>query len=761
MNYNPMSGNDYDAIRWLEEKSNDPNSEALKNAWIVLKKYYDECKEELRNIDTSTSPFQDNSEKINIFSKVKEIIYNPLFILEVKDFFNQQELNEETILNIINKQNHTLEEEWLIAKIMRLYNMHLKLGHSARITYVAEHGLQNLPETPNNLLLKRTVLLSALLHDIGRFYEATHYNSFGTMQAKEKKINSIENGKVREKQLLVDHAIAGYYYSLASALELHKLLNVNEDEEKIRYITEAIAAIVVRYHQVANGLIAHFDYQGPNDPLSSIDYQQLVESLYQFINDSYDQAILMDYGVDSKMNPNHKAFIDNFIQKIESFFLEKDPSITDTDWSLYDDGFEYDKNEPLSFYNEIKKGIKNIFENMHGMDIGAISTKIVNFLNDLLLRLTKEGFTSEEKDSLKMEIENHLKGMLNYDIAASINDTFINKSEVNAAVHYLISAALNMTMDADKIDILNQRALGIYNTSYKIATLSIFPTENTSLLEIIEEYFKYDFQKTGEFFVIDNKILRILNSMKKQQGNDVYQMLQTKIGNFLDLKLPENTPIFVYRDRIIIGKNEYPNAELYNIFTTNWIQYLKSNMNLQGDTFKEFKENNYGLLQLTISREDFEDNIKDYPEEQKIEFFKNLLVTDGLRERFMTKSKNRPLKGWILDIENEDSDHLVHGSVSGLLWQLNQFIMVNMRNKKSLEFIRDYNLLDQIYYQYLEKDPIVAEIIKEHIEYVKNFINQTIELIETDSLTDEILTSMRQNLYNSFVSNNNLSKRNV
>ena len=41
MNYNPMSGNDYDAIRWLEEKSNDPNSEALKNAWIVLKKYYD------------------------------------------------------------------------------------------------------------------------------------------------------------------------------------------------------------------------------------------------------------------------------------------------------------------------------------------------------------------------------------------------------------------------------------------------------------------------------------------------------------------------------------------------------------------------------------------------------------------------------------------------------------------------------------------------------------------------------------------------
>ena len=91
---------------------------------------------------------------------------------------------------------------------------------------------------------------------------------------------------------------------------------------------------------------------------------------------------------------------------------------------------------------------------------------------------------------------------------------------------------------------------------------------------------------------------------------------------------------------------------------------------------------------------------------------------------------------------------MVHGTISGLIWQLNQFIMVNMRNKHSYEFIKNNHILDQILEQYEKKDPEISRVVKDYIDYCKVFIDKSLEEIKTDTLTSEMLGEMREKVYN-------------
>ncbi|MBP5678393.1 MAG: NUDIX hydrolase [Bacilli bacterium] len=184
MSYNPMSVDDYEAIQWLEEESK--NLPALGNAWTILKAYYEECKQELKRIPTEPSPFENINEKMNVYGLAKEVLSNDSFMKECEEYFG---ISKEMLSSLILEKSNDSEKEWMVAKVVRFYNMHLKLGHSARITYIAEKELEHVPESHNSDLLKRTVLLSALLHDVGRFYQAAHYNdlSDARMKKNEKK----------------------------------------------------------------------------------------------------------------------------------------------------------------------------------------------------------------------------------------------------------------------------------------------------------------------------------------------------------------------------------------------------------------------------------------------------------------------------------------------------------------------------------------------------------------------------------------------
>ena len=132
--------------------------------------------------------------------------------------------------------------------------------------------------------------------------------------------------------------------------------------------------------------------------------------------------------------------------------------------------------------------------------------------------------------------------------------------------------------------------------------------------------------------------------------------------------------------------------------------------------------------------------------EERIDAIRKLLISDGMKKRFMLEANNGMKAGWVLD--SEDSDEMIHGAISGLIWQLNQFILCNMRNRSSFEFVEQYDILDQIYEQYLEKDPEVAAILKEYIDYCKKFIQHSLASLKEDTFTGEDLAQMRQEVYN-------------
>ncbi len=727
MKHNPMSADDYEAILWLEDKSKE--LPALNNAWIVLKGYYEECKKSLNNNDTDFSPFQDKREKDSVYSFVSQVIDNEMFMGEVNDFL---EINKKDVEDILHEKDSSTEHQWIIAKIARLYNMHLKLGHSARITFVAEQELENIPESNNSELLRRTVLLSALLHDVGRFYQAANYNDLSDARMKSSEDNI--------GGLAVDHAIAGYYYSLASALELHKLTDCNSEEELLRYVTEAIASVVVKCHQKSNNSIDYFDYNGSS---SVLDSTSLVTDLTQFIDYSYDSSKLMDYRVDSKIDPKHKEFIDAFIDKIKAVLYDKE-----LDYSMAS-GFDYNQALIDSLYEELNRDIRNIIEHTHGKSVSDVSDEIVDAVNRKVIELSHEGLNEKEKEDYKKQIEDSLAGMLDYDIASSVEEIFKNNGDIPNAVRFLISSSMSMTMDADKIDILNQRALGIYNTSYVIDSFDIFPTEGNSLRELLNQYFHFNLD--SDEFVIDSKVMNVIQNMNPK----VLEMIHNKLGNidvFDFKKFPEGSIIKVNKDKIIVNGVEYPGNELYNMFQDEWISYVSTNMNLDRSNFKDFKENNRRLLAISISREDFDDNLGNCTDRERIDAYRNLLVSEGMRERFMLEDKNRIQCGWIIDTESHDTDHILNSTISGLLWQLNQFIMVNMRNKHSYEFIEKNHMLDQIYEQYSKKDPVVAAILKEYIDYCKEFMRYTLSEVKGDTLTSDILSDMRKEVYGNYTS---------
>ncbi len=719
MRYNPMSEDDYDAIRWLEERSKNLNS--LNNAWNVLRSYYEECKKELLNMDNSISPFADPKEKNSIYNLAKEELNNIEFVKEVEDFLH---ISKDEILDIIDKKENDFNKEWIVAKVVRLYNMHLKLGHSARITYVAEQELEGMPKGDNHELLERTILLSALLHDAGRFYQAAHYNNLidSYMKLNEAKIGELD----------VDHAIAGYYYSLASALELHKLTNVDDQEEIMRYVTEAVAAVVVKCHQKSNTAISYFDYNGSS---KAFDENGVINDLQGYLDKSYDNAKLMNYEVE--VNPKHKEFIDRFIDKMKSILFSKE-----LDYSSAS-GFDVDTFYADLVYDELNTEIRDLLKDIHGKSSSDISDSIVDIINNKVSDLDRIGLTEEEKSEYKQIIEEQLSGMLNFDIATSIEEQFKNNNEIPDSIRYLISSSMSTVMDADKIDILNQRALGIYNTSYYVDSLECFPVPGKSLREILNEYFKFNLNSNE--FVIDSKIKHIINNMNP----NVRKMIKEQLGD-LDIfdydKIGENVPIVLQGHNMKIGNSLYPADNLYNLFNSDYLEYCSNNMGLDNLDFKEFKKKYVNLLQLSISREDFDSNIASLSEDNRTQAYRNLLVSDGMEERFKLEQDNGIQYGWILDSNN--SEHIVKNNIGGLVWQLNQFIMVNMRNKHSYEFIKNNHILDQILEQYEKKDPEISRVVKDYIDYCKVFIDKSLEEIKTDTLTSEMLGEMREKVYN-------------
>ena len=769
---NPMSMADYEIIKWLDDTSNDNGS--LKYSWLILKEYYNRCKEELKNISTDELPFESISDINSQYDFCKSLFKNNFFVEECFKFFGKDKVVEAfNILNNHDKQNikRNSEQEWIIAKIIRLYNMYLKLGHSARITYIAMYESecvlkdnQNISNKNNIELFRNTITLSALLHDIGRFYQSVHYNTLvdTEMIKKEGKIDNLN----------IDHAIAGYYYVIASSFELHKLLSEGNDEEQAKLCMEAIAATVVKFHQKANSAIPHLESSIDSSVLNST---ELLNSIYNFINDAYSMAEVKKYYVSTQINDKHKKFIDEFISSISNI-IKKDKETIDFDIA---DGFlEQDERQKES--EELESLSKDLLERIKLLNRDNIDETTDYMIDSFKSRV--DDVPEEEIISFKKKIRNTLEGMLNYDISKSINDIFIHEKEreyqIPDSMKFMLSTSLSMTMDADKIDIFNQRALGIYNVAYNPSQFTIFPTENDSLIDLLNNYYKFNMDKNP--IIINSDVISVLNNFSEPVLDGVKEYLSDfKVLFNEDNNLRNDIEIYVYDDKVIIndGSKELKieTDKLSKMFTTNWFKFIctnfkdqlfeydKKNNGVNSDSFsdpelldfKQFKVKYIDAARINVKRDILERNVANLSDDEKVSVYRNILVSNSLDYRFMREGNNPPGYKWILMSNDIQSQHVVNSGVSGLIWQLNQFLFVNMRCVYSYKFIKDNNILDKIQEQYDMKSPIVAKVLKPYIDYSKYFINYVLQMhankeIE-DILTSSIVNDIRKKISNKFL----------
>ena len=769
---NPMSMADYEIIKWLDDTSNDNGS--LKYSWLILNEYYNICKEELKNISTDELPFESISDINSQYDFCKSLFKNNFFVEECFKFFGKDKVLEAfNILNNHDKENikRNSEQEWIIAKIIRLYNMYLKLGHSARITYIAMYesdcvlkNNQNISNKNNIELFRNTITLSALLHDIGRFYQSAHYNSLvdREMIKKEGKIDNLN----------IDHAIAGYYYAIASSFELHKLLTEGNDEEQAKLCMEAIAATVVKFHQKANSAIPHLESSIDSSVLNST---ELLNSIYNFINDAYSVAEDKKYYVSTQINEKHKKFIDSFISSISNIIKKEKGSI---DFDIADGFLDQDERQKES--EELESLSNDLLEKIKLLNRDNIDETTDYMIDSFKSRV--DDVPEEEIISFKKKIRNTLEGMLNYDISKSIDDIFIHENErdyqIPDSMKFMLSTSLSMTMDADKIDIFNQRALGIYNVAYNPSQFAIFPTENDSLIDLLNNYYKFNMDKNP--IIINSDVISVLNNFSEPVLDGVKEYLSDfKVLFNEDNNLRNDIEMYIYDDKVIVndGSKELiiETDKISKMFTTNWFKFIctnfkdqlfeydKKNNRVKSDSFSDpelldfnqFKVKYIEAARINVKRDILERNVANLSDDEKVSVYRDILVSEGLDYRFMKEGNNPPGYKWILMSNDIQSQHVVNSGVSGLIWQLNQFLFVNMRCVYSYKFIKDNSILDKIQNQYDMQSPIVAKVLKPYIDYAKYFIDQVLQMHANkeigDVLTGSIVNDIRSKVSNQFL----------
>ena len=707
-----MNGNDTKAINWLMSFAE--KNPSLKESITAFNKYYEQCLKVLKEKVLTDEEIKNATRRIKpIFNYLKNpsfreklLINNqetntlPIFTEEQLDSLLKIELGKddnENILQIMSILGKTKNEtEAILTKIDRFYNMQLKYGHTARITYIAACNIEK-TGIKNEVAIK-AILTSALMHDIGRFYQAANYNTLIDSEMDEKIIIDQDGQKI---DLQVDHAIAGYYYSL---MDLYQLSSLGQAEYK-DLIIHSIAAVVVRFHQMSNKLLKEFETKATNFNFKD----DLETQLITFIIDSYKNADLLKrrqskYMYDSK----HINFIDKIINRIveenrkriqsqlENTFINVDYNEKDREEQIQmitnalDTNYESIENRLITYYNnpnseEGKQILKEII-----MKIKAVVNSSKGF----------EMITSDE-------IETIIKALPEYDIAKSVSDR-LKKGEVPKEVKKVFNVALNYTMDADKIEILNQRATGIYNTEYNPSSFKVYPGESKTLVDILNDHFAFKLDKDNLY--INNNIVIILNRNLKPDQKTWFKNQGINLDDLLEQTKKSSLKI-------------EPTHPLYNMIAiTPWKKVIANDKRHKKDyTLSE-------MPVVVVPREIIDENLQGQKEQDKIKTYRNLIITPEQINLFQTSDDfSRDVRGLQSEYQGGNQEHITWNPVAALMWQLNQFIMVNMRTKASIEYIRENKILENIYNQY-KQAPIIQNVLKPFIAYTLLFTDVLIAL---------------------------------
>ena len=628
---------DSEAIKWLNSIKN-PNFQNILN---ILNKYAEECLKKLSKKDLSEGLDYKDKKKIigyvrKYLSKQKEFKEKCLIKStddgekEEQEEFKLELFTEEEIKWIQNLTDEDIEkllsetieknqnEENIISKIRkanRFYNMQLKLSHTARIVRVAEEALKQF-EGNLNTDLKEIVLISALLHDIGRFYQSQEYDDFNDNRL-----------VIDEERGIKGHSKAGYYYSMMDLFRMNFWGDMADKDLLIR----TIAGFVISYHGEPNSKLEKDGVQVNQDALNEIissdflnEEGKEIETLNALIKKAYSNAEFIQF---DESFEKQKEFIKKFMFQM---MLEKGAEAF----------------ESLSFDEEhIDKIAANLFEELEKnfvkrLNIAFSTPKDTEQQDENIKELSQ--YLSEvisKRTDMQFELGNIqevLTNMANYDVAKSIYAMFKEGAteEEQRMLGALFAFPTTIVTDADKVDILNQLASGTYPINYNPSTYRAFD-ENDNFIEIEkEEAFKHFFSGNYEREVVllkgDKENFYKYDGLVKTDNISPLRSALWLINQFIFTNMKNKGSLVLIKDNKFIENiyKQFSEDETvkeilkpYMAYTLHFLDYIaeKENNSYTPDTMQQFCEEAHGIyIENDKLREEYERMLEDNLKENMI-----------------------------------------------------------------------------------------------------------------------------------------------
>lgn len=591
-----------------------------------------------------------------------------------------------------------------LLKLHRLNNLQVKYAHTARIVYLTDLEVNKLGVEDE--LVKSILYTGALFHDVGRFYQGAYYNSYSEGDLKE-----TENKKVK------DHAEAGYYFSLLDMINLNVLGSASNED----LITHAIAAVVVKKHQLANFELSDYDEQ-----ISDLKFgDNLNSDLLDFVLSCYGKANKFDGGLHGRFDSSIPGSAESMRQTYTDGMLDIISAYTGEDnldnvRSVIYGLFSYET--PSLVLDE--ENINILRSSLKGDALVELEKKVANkemiLLSPLYNKTIREHKigkllgTGKNVSSAVDEFVSRLIGASEnadyysqYDIVGIIDKVFeaqakgekIDGIKLSDDVAKVIRMSMSLVMDMDKLDILVQRAIKRYPdwkpSAIKVKALCVGEepglTHDESLIDVLEKQYKVAvrYDDNGRI-ILDDALIGIIKhnanvngKFKKKFGKD-FDFSGLKAGQCLD-------------------------EESHTVMMSSY----------EGGTVSI----PYDLMEMVHP---------DLMERYRVEM--NLILPPDLRDNVFKADEDRRKvindKGiemaFPLGKKATDEKHFVWANAfPGVWWQLDQFVMTNMRSMESLRFIKDTGLLDRIGDAYKSDDcPKEFELfVDEVIGFTKEFVD--------------------------------------
>lgn len=380
-------------------------------------------------------------------------------------------------------ENNNLEignsSKLFLCKYSRLLNLEAKMAHTSRMLYMANSYTNNMDNK-----LRELVLLSVMYHDVGRFYQAIFYPDFFDRRV----------GKVEEKKELKSHAEVGYYFPIQTLIaeDLIKC-NGNIDESLVMH---TLMAMVTKLHQTSNEFLSQYDVDYSNCNLDS----SAINELIPLIKKSYQEAPIINFKAKYEVADN--------IQMMENQNIEMITGIVKTIISIS----EYMKHSDMfdESHKELKERIDRFLrqffskERLEELYKDPSELTKIGYLEEMFHIKLPEDFKIELNNSvndIRKMVTTRFKAieerLLDKDFAQVLDNALKSENEQLPSIQIetlrkVLGAAMTITTDLDKIDIINQRINGSWEKTngsiYKRSQAAINSGKELTSSEIVDSF---------------------------------------------------------------------------------------------------------------------------------------------------------------------------------------------------------------------------------------------------------------------------------